>query len=160
MSAFESKKYSWRAGYSYRTPAETVGKVLENIEKRDGLVTAKSFLDESRSPESPTHTMFEWDNQIAAEKYRLHQSTCIINQIRITFDDDICAPAFVNVSPIGTAKRGEFKNIRVAMQDEIARYNILKNALSELKSFQKKYDSYKELSDVFDGIEKFERKIS
>lgn len=67
------KKYSYKHGKTGAS-AQTVGETLERIEKRDGAVTKEAFLEESRPEDSPTHAMFEWNDGIAAEKYRLEQS--------------------------------------------------------------------------------------
>lgn len=162
MSAFESKKYSWRKGYAYKTPADVVGNVLEKIEKKKGSITASDFLDASRSKKSPTHSMFEWDDTIAAEKYRLRQSAQIINQLEISIESNgfECVTAFVNVESKSVRKTASFINIESAMSDEEYREQILQNALSELKAFEKKYAQYRELADVFDSIKEYERKVS
>lgn len=161
MSAFESKKYSWRSGYSYRTPADVVGSVLEDIEKKNGEVTAESFLEESREPSSPTHSMFEWDDSVAAEKYRLRQSSQIINQLEISVEvgEIETVTAFVNVKSKSVKDSGSFVNIRSAMSDEEYRKQVLDNALAELKSFKKRYAQYSELAIVFRSITEYERKV-
>ena len=157
MSAFESKKYSWRKGYSYKVPADVVGGVLESIENKSGSVTSEKFLNESRAASSPTHDMFEWNDGIAAEKYRLEQARHIINSIelQIVSDEDIAKPAFINVEVKATAKTAVYKNIECAFNNEEQKRNILLNALNELRSFERKYSSLKELSEVFSAIDSF-----
>lgn len=160
MSAFESKKYSWKSGFAYSTSADTVGKVLEKIEKRDGKVTAKSFLAESKKKSSPTHSMFEWDDAKAANKYRLQQSAQIINQLEITLEDGNSAPAFVNVRIKSVKQSASFLNVQTALSDEEYSRIVLQNALSELLSFQKKYNGLKELSDVFASIKSLQEQMA
>lgn len=160
MPAYESKKYSWKSGFSYSTSPDTVGKVLEKIEKRDGEVTAKSFLKESARKSSPTHHMFEWDDAKAANKYRLAQSAKIINQLEITLETGNSAPAFVNVKVKSVKQSASFINVQTALSD--AEYNriILQNALAELLAFQKKYNQLTELSDVFASIRSLQEQIA
>ena len=156
MSAFESK-YSWRKGYKYKVDANVVGKVLEKIERRNGSVTTKAFLEESRSKKCPTHFMFEWDDTIAAEKYRLSQAAMIINQIECVVEgvsDPV--PAFVNVKVKSVKKSAVFINIETAIADDEMRAQLLQNALRELKAFEKKYQGLQELDFVYQAIKAFE----
>ena len=82
MVGMVAKQYSYLVN-KYKVPADVVGKTMEKIEERDGKVTKESFLEESRPVSSPTHNMFEWNDAIAAEKYRLEQSSEIIRNIQI-----------------------------------------------------------------------------
>lgn len=184
MSAFTSKKYSYREGFSYKTPAQTVGGVLESIEASGQKITSESFLDASRPEESPTHEMFEWDDSIAAEKYRLQQSHRIINQIEVTItatervvseikiiqNDDsesketptvstYYRTAFPNVLPKRTAETAHFVPIETVLKNDDMRRQVLLNALGELKAFEKKYASFAEMFGVFDAIHKFAEEI-
>ena len=174
MSAYVSK-YSWKNGYNYKVSAETVGGVLKEIEKSEGEVTSKSFLEYSRPEDSVTHSMFEWDDTVAAEKFRLYQSGRIINQlaIEIVYTDDgkptemlvdmveQSAPeqkkqivsAYVNT--VGKSPRAYacFTNVIDALNDSAKRSVVLENAKSELSSFKKKYGSLKELAVVVKAID-------
>ena len=180
MSAFESKRYSWKDGWRPKVKADVVGEVFSRIEERDGEVTSKAFLDESRSEDSPTHDLFVWDDAEAAEKYRLSQSHRIISQLQIEIivedvpipesaelvisaENTVKSPAYVNVNPAGRFgvknTKGSFVNIQKAMSDDDMRKIVLKNALSELNVFKNRYALYKELAGVFEAIKEFERSI-
>lgn len=151
------KKYSWRAGKS--VSAQVAGEVMEKIEKRDGVLTKEAFLDESRPEDSPTHKLFEWDDTVAAEKFRLEQSRIAIQDIVVTIikaDEPRKAHAFVNVVS-GRHNKAQYMSIDVAMEDEGKRKAVLQNALGELKAFEQKYSEYKELAGVFAEIHKAER---
>lgn len=76
------KKYSW--SYSgFAVDAETVGKTIEKIEAETGSVTREKLLDASRDEDSPTHALFEWNDEIAGEKYRLIQATQAIAHLKV-----------------------------------------------------------------------------
>lgn len=180
MSAYVSKKYSWRPGYGYSVKPQIVGEVLEEIEARDGRVTSEAFLDESRDEECPTHDMFEWDDEIAAEKYRLNVAAKIINQLAVeivyeepeTFEvttevkegqpadydrsrSVYARSAYINVNPDTSAKaKSHFIDIHTAMTHDDTREIVLNNAIRELKSFESKYAQLSELGGVFAEIDK------
>ena len=180
MSAFESKKYSWKSGWSPSVKPDVVGKIFEEIEERDGEVTSQSLLDASRSEDSPTHGLFEWNDSVAAEKFRLSQSHRIISQLQvdvivteipsdkpseveITTENVLKSPAYVNVNPVGRFgvknTKGSFVSVQKAMSDDDMRKIVLRNALSELNVFKNRYALYKELAGVFEAIKEFERSI-
>ena len=173
MSAYVSK-YSWRSGYNYKVSAETVGGVLKEIEESEGEVTSKSFLEYSRPEDSVTHSMFEWDDTVAAEKFRLYQSGRIINQlaIEIVYEGDSdpknvevkleseprrqIVSAYVNVLPKSAKASASFINTASALEDSRYRRQVLANAMSELKAFRGKYGTLKELSAVIHEIDKLD----
>jgi len=166
MGIFKSK-YSWRGGFAYKVPASTVGSALESIEARDGSVTSQSFLEYSRPGESETHSMFEWDDTIAAEKYRLRQAGAIINQLEVKLEFEnsptheaeikvVPIKAFMNVSAKAPTEAGVFVNAVAVQQEDEYRNTVLQNALSELRAFQRKYSNFSEFSKVFDAIKEIE----
>lgn len=185
MAAFESKKYSWKDGWRPSVKAEVVGEVFSELEKRDGEVTSKSFLDASRDEDSPTHALFLWNDTEAAERYRLSQSHRVISQLQIEIiveesDDSVkelevqieevpednirMAPAFVNVNPVGRFganknTTGSYVNLNTAMSNEDMRKVILENVLNELSVYQRKYFMYKELSEIFEAINSVKKKM-
>lgn len=175
MAAFESKKYSWKGGYSYKVSAETVGSVLEKIERDKGSATSVDFLEYSRDENAETHEMFEWDDAVAAEKYRLRQSAQIINQLQVEItykevqttdteiilevpDRPIKTSAYVNVGERygKPSDRATFVNVIDAMKDSEMRKQVLRNASASLESFKQKYKGFKELEKVIIEINNFQ----
>ena len=183
MSAYVSK-YSWKSGYNYKVSAETVGGVLKEIEESEGEVTSRSFLEFSRPEDSVTHSMFEWDDTVAAEKFRLYQSGRIINQlaIEIVYTEDTTpqevsinvvddkpeteaqepavvktqiVSAYVNVKQKAVAKPASFIHTIDAMRNKEQRAQVLANARGELTSFKRKYSVYRELAAVIREIDNF-----
>ena len=153
------KKYSYKHGKTGAS-AQTVGETLERIEARDGAVTKEAFLEESRPEDSPTHAMFEWNDGIAAEKYRLEQSRWIIADVVVTIEREEepvkKVAGFVNVTH-GKNNKAEYNSIEVAMEDEEKRKAVLSNAFDELRAFETKYSEYQELAGVFAEAHRAER---
>lgn len=163
MPAF-TNKYSYRRGFNFKVPAQIVGETLEEL-AQNGELTSLSFLDASRPEESPTHNLFEWDDSIAAERYRLQQATVAINSIEVQIINEANATvmpqaAFVNVISKAPSRPGSFAPIEIALSDENMRSTLLLNALNELKSFRRKYNQLSELTDVFLEIKKIEQVVS
>lgn len=155
------KQYSWGSGVQYKVPAEVVGNTLEDIEKNAGAVTKELFLDASRPDSSPTHSLFDWDDKSAAEKYRLVQSGRIINNLVVTIkksknDDPIATKAVVNVS-VKDKEKATFVSTIKAMSDEGQRNNVLRRALHEMQAYEDRYRSFKELEKVFKAFDDVKR---
>lgn len=51
------------------------------------LLMPEDVVDAARDPDNPLHSKFEWDDGIAAEKFRLNQARTLIVHFRVTIDD-------------------------------------------------------------------------
>ena len=152
--------YEYREGWRPGVDANTVGAVMEQIEDKYGSITSERFLEASRAEDSPTHGVFEWDDGIAAEKYRLHQASRTICAVRVIVRNETGTKipekpprAFVNIVD-DDSKKGQYVNVSDAMSNEDTRQAVLKRAMRELKSFQEKYSALSELAEVFMAIDK------
>lgn len=149
------KEYSWKVT-GVKCSAQDAGETIEEIEKRDGVVTKESFLEASRPIEAPTHNAFEWNDSVAAEKYRLEQSGHIIRNlcVKIIKDDKPeKVTAYVNINKT-TADNARYMSLQVALEDDENRSAVLENALNELRLFKRKYETLSELAEVFTAIDK------
>lgn len=167
------KSYSY-AYNKYKVDANVVGQELERIEAEEGYVSKENFLDASRPEEAPTHEIFEWNDAVAAEKYRLHQSGEVIRVLRVTVEETepeevkltcvqadenkavLNARAYVNTERNNNHDKGKFSNIQSALEDKDKRRIVLENALYEYKRMKEKYDYLEELSIIGKAIEQAE----
>lgn len=151
------RKYSW-GGIPMKTSAQAVGEHLENLEQKHGAITKQLFLDSARPEESPMHGLFEWDDQRAAEKWRLQQANIIINSLRIDVvsenNETVKLNAFVNTEKRGNGK-ASFINIQKAMSAEDTRTHVLQDALRDLEWIRRKYDKFQWFSQVAQSIDDF-----
>ena len=154
MAAFQNK-YSYKKGFNFKVSAQAVGETLEGLAKAGGVSSA-ALLDASRDEAAPTHGLFEWDDSIAAERYRLHQATVVINCVQVevkTNDVSGTYAAFVNVEAKAPAKTATFVPIIDALEDDEHRENLLNNAYMELRAFKKKYEMLTELAGIIAMID-------
>lgn len=156
------EKIFWKNGVQYKVEAIVAAETIRNLQNKLGkdTITAKDLLDASRDENAPLHSCFEWDDGIAAEKYREWQARHIINSIVIqNVSDDTSLPPtrlFVNVVKSGSPKvKGQYASITVAFANETYHKQVLANALIELQNFRRKYQVYSELSGVFSAIDSF-----
>lgn len=149
--------YKWK--FPQPVPAQVAGEYLDGLkEKNDGVLTPELVLDNSRPADAVLHPCFEWDDNKAAENYRLYQARKIITNLVVTIETEGAKEpktvnALVNVAPAYT--KAEYVPISVAMNNVASREQVLKNALIELRNFQNKYSTYSELAGVCKAIDDF-----
>ena len=147
-------QYAWKLNQS--VDANVVGKEFERLEEKNGKLTAVDVLDSAKSEDSPLHKLFEWDDTVAANKYRLSQASFYIRilvRTEVEEEKPKTFRAYVNVNP-NPQSAGTFENTVTALSKEETRRIVLNNALKELINFQNKYNTLTELSAVFSAIDK------
>jgi hypothetical protein len=121
-------------------------KILE--QKRGGYLTPQDVLEEARSTLSPLHGSFDWDDNSAAEKYRLMQARVILLTVRVEYDGErqsgyLNAKVTINDRPV----QGYFPVERVMTDAEIHQA-VLDGVVQDLEYLQRKYERLKEFSGV------------
>ena len=148
-------EYTWK-GYEQRVPAKVVGEHFQTLEREHGCVTSQNFLDSARPKDSPVHSLFEWDDTKAAERFRLHQATVIICSLKVTVTEENSEPITVRayVTTDKHQERSSFFNVQAALMDDNMREKVLALALKEAEAFRRKYADLIELASVMDAIDK------
>ena len=150
------QKYSWR-NTSYPVKADDAAAELHRIEQKFGEVTPRNLLDESTPEDAVMHPCYEWDDEKAADKYRLWQSRHILSCLTVSYVQTetpeprkIEVRAYQNVSD---ERNGRFINVQSAMEQTTTRDMVLMNAIKELQMFRKKYADLSELSKIISVID-------
>lgn len=159
-------QYKWQRELPYsNVPADVVGHHIENLMEKEGIVTTQNLLDSARPEDSPIHPCYEWDDSIAAERYRRKQSRDILNNlVRVEVVETVTEPlntvkAFVNIADNDKFESGKYVYTNVAFANDGMKDIILRKALDELNSFKKRYENLKELADVFSAIDETEKRM-
>jgi len=83
MSQTKTSEYTWAPGIYSPVPAEVAAEELERLRsKAGGELTASGVLGEASKKSSPIHDFFQWDDDAAANEYRLAQARRLLNGIR------------------------------------------------------------------------------
>lgn len=140
--------YKWVEGSKMGGDPNVAGKVCAELAEQ-GRLTPEELVNVSRDAESPLHWMFEWDDSVAAEKYREVQARKIIRSVEVVLaDSPIPQRAFQ------TVEHKTYQSIERVMGSEQMRRILLNNAKRELDAFRRKYSRLTELALVFEAIEK------
>lgn len=146
--------YKWKESRSYAVPAQTVGTELERIrEKHAGRLDADMVVHYAKSSNHPLHDLFEWDDNVAAQAYRVDQARQVIRSIEVVVEETPKAkPVRAFVSVVKDRERG-YTSIRDAMTDAQLRAQVVTQALAELEAWRKRYAELVELAGVFAAID-------
>lgn len=71
---------------------------INALDAKHGTLTPELVVKDATSPKSPLHDYFEWDDDIAAHKFRLEQARTLIRsvEVRITVEDiEVRVPRYV-----------------------------------------------------------------
>jgi|TARA_Y100000310_G_scaffold238070_1_gene241409 hypothetical protein len=60
---------------------------LQAIYSEHGKLTPAIVLDQARDEAHPLHSRFEWDDEVAAERFRTDQAHELIRSVRITYSN-------------------------------------------------------------------------
>lgn len=119
-------------------------KELMELEKIHGALTPHLVVDSARRPDSPLHDSFDWNDETAAEKYRLAQARTMITTVQIEYGEER-RDAFYNVKISDIeGKASLYLSSEKVFNDVDLHAQVLGKALEELEYWQRKYDELKE----------------
>lgn len=144
---------------------EDLANHLESIRLRDrrGVLRPRSVVDEAESAEHPLHDLFDWDNDAAADKHRLWQARQLIIRVRVTIYEHQTETvrAYHSLSSErrqpgedeGLGSAGSYRPLTEIMSNEDLRGMLLSDALRDLRTYQRKYQTLVELVPLFEVAE-------
>lgn len=151
-----SVTYRWANDARMTGDPQAVGEAIEKLASRHGGVCPKEALVRAaRSPKHPAHGLFEWDDTVAAERYRNDQARKIMRTLVFVVEERE-APAFVKVEVTddeGKAHEG-FLRTDKAMSAPNAKDQVLAAAIAQLRGLQRRYSVLSEtLQPVWDALD-------
>ena len=123
-------------------------KVAEEIIAIGDEATPAQILEKGRSEETELHKCFEWNDSIAAEKYRLSQARKIVEVLVIQRLPD--APKDAPEIRIfhKTESTGGYKQINRIVQNDDEYQKLLQRAFAEFHALKIKYQNLQELDYI------------
>lgn len=153
MEKKKEKKYGAMKGAPFKKEhAQAIGKFIEQAPDK----TTPGLLAQIR--ENPNHTIhdyIEWDDSIAAQKYRLQQVRNIVEHVHIEMEDVQSAVpirAFFSVREEDSSQP-EYKPIEVAFSKKAHHKQVINRAKNELKNWAERYRVYQELQPFTRAID-------
>jgi len=145
--------------------AEAIRSELLAINEGHGVLTPELVVERSRDPSSALHQFFEWDDDQAAEKFRLVQAGALIRRVKLTVvrastETKVVTfssvRAFVSPSSERKSKKhpeGGYAPIQTVLSDDDRRADLIATARSELMALRRKYETLEELSAVWAAVD-------
>ena len=140
-----------------KSRVQVYGKALEKIEEKNGKLSPVEVVDEARSISSPLHEVFDWDDNEAAEKWRLVQARNLINHITVEIKYDHTTKEqrawfSVDTTPDDKEVNISYINVERVLTERPLREQMLLNAIKEAEYWKEKYDQYREFNRIFSAI--------
>ena len=124
-----------------------------------GILQPAEVVLQARKSNSPLHEYFDWDDSIAAEKWRIEQAQHMIRAVvRIIEQTKKPVRVFVSLTP-DRGKEGGYREIITVLRNPDQRQQLLRDAVSELESFKQKYSMLTELAAIFMAMKKVKSKL-
>lgn len=142
---------TWRPGFEglFKGDAQKVANEIFEIGEE---VTPSQILEKARDKTTELHKCFEWDDSVAAEKYRLHQARQVVCNLVIKQDEvDKTAPQRRVLHK--TEATGGYKPLSLIVKNQTEYEKLLEQAMSELRAFKIKYHALSELEEILAMID-------
>lgn len=146
-----------------------VAERLTTLETERGQLTEKTVVEDARSPDSPLHGFFEWDDTRAAEAHRLSQARLLIRRVRIEVNVRE-VPLSINRyvrDPEPAGEGGGYRNIinlrseaDIAREVVVSEMNRLVNAVKRAKQVAMVLGVSDDLSRIEEIVRGIENRIS
>lgn len=136
------------------------GKVFAEITSIGDSYTPEEIVEKANDPDSELHKCFEWDDTIAAHKYRLTQAREIVRSLVVVKDktDEQKNPPIISRAIVSTNENNNrYEKVTVAVRNEENYERLCNAALRELEVFKRKYSAIIGLRDMIEEIEELIR---
>lgn len=114
-------------------------------------VSPQEVLEKARDENTELHKCFIWDDEVAAEKYRVQQARNVLRFLVIkeeTEPEDRPEIRFF----YKTDSESGYKPTEFIVKNEDEHKLLLERAWAELRAFKAKYSMLEELSEIFELI--------
>lgn len=140
----------WKFDGLYKGDAE---KCFSEIQSIGESASPQQILEKARDSTTELHKCFEWDDTVAAEKYRLQQARQIVCSLvyKKSEEEPKEAPKIRVMQHI--VSESVYKPVKVIIQNQDEYAQLLMKAKTELNSFKNRYERIVELEEVIRAID-------
>jgi hypothetical protein len=153
--------YVFRSGYRCNVSAKVAGERIAEIEAaNDGHLTPSCVVDDSRPEEAPLHPCFEWDDEVAAEKYRVEEARRLIRNVYIEVENEegretpVLHHVHVTLPDVGPC----YVTTARAMSEDDLREQVVSDALNAFEALGRRYQHIQEIEPILTAVERIRAK--
>lgn len=112
-------------------------------------VTPAQIVEKARDEGTELHKCFEWNDGVAAEKYRLYQARQVVCNLVIKRPEgDEDKPPVRTLHKIDRAHDSGYRPTELIVRNQDEYEKLLQQAYAELHAFKVKYQSLSELEEI------------
>lgn len=127
----------WKDGFEHFFHADAQ-LVAEEILSIGESATPRQILEKGRDETTELHKCFEWDDTIAADRYRLSQARAIVRTLVIAPRQD--APGKPEIRHFyKTDSKSGYKSTELIFRQEDEKIELMRRCLAELRNILRKY---------------------
>ena len=133
---------------------QAVKERLDELHQAKPLLNVRMVLEDARDEDSPLHDEFEWDNEKAAEQWRVHHGRKLLATYVTILEyegESYKTRAMISLSD-DRQSGGGYRSLREVMNHKELREMLLQDALDELEQVRVRYEHLQQLSSVWDAI--------
>lgn len=143
----------WREGFASLFHGAEAQKVADEIAQIDDEhITAKQIVDMARDESTELHKCFEWDDSIAAEKYREKQARDVLHHLVYVEKEIPTERPEIRIHFCERRDQGYTESKKI-VRNEDSYKKLLETAWAELRAFKARYSMLKELSEILELID-------
>jgi len=152
------KRFSLHGQCPIYTEGQTkeIAECIKEIKNgNDREIKPIDVLIQARDREHRLHKYFEWDDSKAAEKYRLAQARTLIRHVYVIINTP-GGPKTTRymVSVKSKKKKGrQYVSFADALNEDEYRGQMIREALTQLQIWRRKFGMYEELMPIFKAID-------
>jgi len=133
-----------------------VSELLRIAQEHGGILRPEDVIEAAKDARSPLHDQFDWSDDVAAHKWRLHQARNLIRvcvrQIELPNGARTECRVWVSLTPDRALPGGGYRTMESVLVAQSLRQQLLADAMKEAEAFRTKYASLTELAEVHRAI--------
>lgn len=111
-----------------------------------GILKPEAVVAAAKSPKSPLHDLFTWDDSEAAHAYRLWEARHLIARVKVTIEiapeQQVKVRAFHQLE----SEEGGYRPVVVILNDPAMKRQLFKQLTDDLDRIQEKYATLKTMA--------------
>jgi hypothetical protein len=145
------KRYSWTRPFG--VSAQVVGEFFYSLPER----TPEAFIQASKKKNSPTHSLFEWDDSKAAAEFRLVQARVIVSSLQVEIISVKGKTERVRAY-IGMSDRGRYVPTLEASSEDITEAE--QECVDEMRRFKARWRALQMVREVIATMDRVEAQVA
>jgi hypothetical protein len=130
---------------------------LSLLMEAHGRLTPQLVVDAARPDDAPLHSRFEWNDEIAGERYRLDQAREIIRSVRVVYRDATTeerARSYRMFSSAMTEEGRAYLPTQAMLEDPFQRRLLIQTMRRDMAALHEKFQHLAEWAELLDEYRK------